>query len=144
MTIYSSSMMNQALASSSNQASNQVKRENGNSGLGKNAFFFFFLIQLKHQDTLKAMDNTQFIAQMAQFSSLEQMNNMNQNMKKFLQIQGVSEGSALIGKTVETVDSETGKMIKGEVEKVGFEKGEMYAYLKDGPRVPVGGISSIY
>ena len=143
MTIYSSGI-NQALSSSSTQASSQVERNNEDSSLGKNAFFELLTTQLKHQDPLKPMDNTQFISQMAEFSSLEQMNNMNQNMKQFLQIQGVSEGSTLIGKTIETVDSDTGKMISGEVKKVGFESGEMYAYLKDDTRVPVGGISAIY
>ena len=121
----------------------KVEREDGNN-LDKDAFFELLTTQLKYQDPLSPMDNTQFIAQMAQFSSLEQMENMNSNMNQFLKIQGLSEGAALIGKTVETIDSETGETIKGEVKKVTFEDGKMYAYFDDDTKIDVEGISAVY
>src|SRR6056297_730402 len=81
----------------------QMEKNNKKDSLGKNAFFELLTTQLKHQNPLKPMDNTKFISQMAQFSSLEQMNNMNQQLNQFIKSQSVSQGASLIGKTVETV-----------------------------------------
>ena len=122
----------------------QTERNDKKDSLGKNAFFELLTTQLKHQDPLKPMDNTKFISQMAQFSSLEQMNNMNQQLKQFMKVQGIGEGANLIGKTVETVNNDTGETIKGEVEKVGFEEDKMFAYLKNGKKISTDGISAVY
>ena len=54
------------------------------SSLGKNEFMKLLLAQLKHQDPLNPADNTEFVAQLAQFSSLEQMTQMNSNLEKTL------------------------------------------------------------
>lgn len=121
----------------------QVQREDGNN-LDKNAFFKLLVTQLKYQDPLAPMDNTQFIAQMAQFSSLEQMENMNANMSQFLRIQALSEGASLIGRTVETIDAATGETITGKVEKVTFEEGNMFAYLENDQKIIIDGITAVY
>lgn len=128
---------------STDYSSVQVQREDGNN-LDKNAFFKLLVTQLKYQDPLAPMDNTQFIAQMAQFSSLEQMENMNANMSQFLRIQALSEGASLIGRTVETIDAATGETITGKVEKVTFEEGNMFAYLENDQRIIVDGITAVY
>ncbi|MGM0437997.1 MAG: flagellar hook assembly protein FlgD [Bacillota bacterium] len=120
------------------------KSESARSELGKDAFFDLLTTQLKNQDPLEPMDNTKFISQMAQFSSLEQMNNMNSNLEQFISSQSVSQGAALIGKTVETIDSNSGETIKGEVSQVGFEEDKMFAYLESGKKVSMDGISKIY
>lgn len=55
------------------------------SSLGKDDFLTLLLAQLRHQDPLNPADNTAFIAQLAQFSSLEQMTRMNGNLEKTLE-----------------------------------------------------------
>jgi hypothetical protein len=49
--------------------------------LDKNAFLNLLIAQLKNQDPLNPMKDQEFIAQLATFSSLEQMGNMNKNME---------------------------------------------------------------
>lgn len=121
-----------------------TKGNNDSDSLDKNAFFELLTTQLKHQDPLKPMDNTQFISQMAQFSSLEQMNNMNENLNQFLKVQGISQGASLIGKKVEYVNSNSGKLVSGKVSKVGFQDNKMYVHLEDGSKISADGISAVY
>ncbi|HOA40586.1 MAG: flagellar hook assembly protein FlgD [Halanaerobiales bacterium] len=130
-------------SSSTDYSSVQVEREDGNN-LDKDAFFKLLITQLKYQDPLTPMDNTEFIAQMAQFSSLEQMANMNANLSQFLRIQALSEGASLIGRNVETVDADTGEIIRGEVVRVSFEEGSMYAYLDNDRKIDIEGITAVY
>ncbi len=74
------------------------------STLGKDDFLRLLVAQLKNQDPLNPMDNSQFVAQTAQFSSLEQLQNMNKTLDKLAAAQSGNGGavgaSALLGKTV--------------------------------------------
>ena len=74
------------------------------STLGKDEFLRLLVAQLKNQDPLNPMDNSQFVAQTAQFSSLEQFQNMNKTLDKLAAAQSGNGGavgaSALLGKTV--------------------------------------------
>ena len=64
----------------SNDALNSQKIKN--QDLGKDAFLNLMMTQLAHQDPLSPLDNQEMIAQMAQFSSVEQMGMMNQGMQR--------------------------------------------------------------
>jgi flagellar basal-body rod modification protein FlgD len=55
------------------------------SRLGQNDFLTLLIAQLKNQDPLNPASNTEFIAQLAQFSTLEQMTLMNANLEKSLE-----------------------------------------------------------
>jgi flagellar basal-body rod modification protein FlgD len=54
----------------------------GPKKLGKNEFLKLLTTQLQHQDPLKPQDNSKFISELAQFTQLEQMTNMNKNIEK--------------------------------------------------------------
>lgn len=74
-----------------------------NNTLGKEEFFEMLIAQLKYQDPLNPMDGTDFTAQLAQFSSLEQLINMNTNLETVASNQLLSnqiEAINLIGKNV--------------------------------------------
>lgn len=58
-----------------------IKDRQPNDYLGKDAFLKLMITQLQYQDPLDPMDNKDSIAQMAQFSALEQMQNLNSNMQ---------------------------------------------------------------
>jgi len=88
--------------------------------LGKDDFLKLMITQLRYQDPLEPTDNKDFIAQMAQFSSLEQMANMSKGFETMAQFQesilresAVAQAINLIGKTVSAilpVESITGKI----------------------------------
>lgn len=54
------------------------------SGMGKDAFLQLLVNQLRNQDPLNPVNDKEFLAQMAQFSTLEQMQNLNQSFEKGL------------------------------------------------------------
>ncbi|MBS4177118.1 flagellar hook assembly protein FlgD [Lederbergia citrea] len=65
----------------------QREVKTGNDILGKDDFLKILMTQLQNQDPMNPMEDKDFIAQMATFSSLEQMTNMNKSMDQLLQLQ---------------------------------------------------------
>ncbi len=75
-----------------------------NSLLSRDAFLKLFIEQLKNQDPLNPMKNYEVSAQLAQFSSLEQLYNLNKDFQKFIEVTKKAtyfQGIGLIGKNVE-------------------------------------------
>ena len=60
---------------------NKPNTVNKNGDLGKDAFLQLLVTQLQNQDPLDPVDDKEFISQMAQFSALEQMQNLNTSFK---------------------------------------------------------------
>ncbi len=96
--------------------------------LGKNDFLNLLVTQLRYQDPLKPVDDKEFIAQMAQFSSLEQMQNMNGSMTK-------SQAFTLIGKviTATTTDDKTLEVnsVQGTVTSVKMKDGKTFVVVNN-------------
>lgn len=80
----------------------------GNSKIDKEAFLKLFTAQLKYQDPLNPLKDTEFMGQITQMSMLEQLINMSSILEDLTTYQIYSNalmiGSTLIGKTVITVD----------------------------------------
>ncbi|WP_137789663.1 flagellar hook assembly protein FlgD [Bacillus sp. E(2018)] len=120
-------------------------KQTGSNILGKDDFLKILITQLQNQDPTSPMQDREFIAQMASFSSLEQMTNMNQTMQQFLSFQTESsllQQSQMIGKQVtyetETVDAEGNKKIEEKeavVKSVLFEKGSVMLEMSDGTKI---------
>jgi flagellar basal-body rod modification protein FlgD len=91
--------------------------------LDKQAFLSLLAAQLQYQDPLSGGDNTQYIAQMAQFSSLEQMQNLNSSISELVYFQYIQYGSQMVGKNVTINDGE--QRIQGVVEKVNMQGGQI-------------------
>ena len=102
-----------------------VKKANAQSGLDKDAFLQLLVAQMKYQDPLEPTSNTEYISQYAQFSQVEQMQNMASTME-------LSRASTMVGKMVEvkTTDSKGDtKLIQGTVEYVTYERNKAFVSI---------------
>ena len=97
--------------------------------LGKDDFLKILITQLAHQDPMSPMEDREFISQMAQFSTLEQMTGMAKDFARLTAMISGSEASSALGKNVELLENE--QIIQGAVKAV--TRGE-------NPKVLVNGI----
>lgn len=93
--------------------------------------FKILLTQLSYQDPLKPMDNAEFIAQLAQFTSLEQSRQTNLNIESLLTMNAASQSIGLLGKSVE-VTTATGNEV-GKVFSITFDQGSPKLSIELGP-----------
>jgi flagellar basal-body rod modification protein FlgD len=98
---------------------------NAASQLNRDAFLNLLITQIKYQDPLKPMEDKEFIAQLAQFSSLEQMQQVNQNLALLAQMDATAQASSLIGKQITAVLSTDGSVVSGRVSAVDFVEGKV-------------------
>lgn len=95
--------------------------------LDKDAFLKLLVTQLKYQDPMKPLEDKEFIVQMAQFSSVEQLQNLSVGMDRFVQLQTraslMSEATGFMGRTVTVNDAATGKSVTGKVSGVKVVEG---------------------
>ena len=108
--------------------------------LGKDDFLKLLITQLSNQDPTSPMENTEFISQMAQFSSLEQMTNMSTSFSKMASFINSSEAASTLGKTVELNVGDAS--VTGIVE--GSTRGENPQFLVNGMYYSMDKIASIY
>jgi len=84
--------------------------------LGKDDFLKLLITQLTHQDPTEPMDDREFIAQMAQFSTLEQMTNLSTEFQRLGGLLQSGQAVSLLGKTVDIVLGAA--TITGQVDEV--------------------------
>lgn len=115
-----------------NEVNAKLKARKGKlpAELDKDSFLKLLVAELRHQDPTQPMNDREFISQMAQFSSLEQMSNMNQSIERLLLRSQSGEAFSLIGKEVEAVDFASQQIVRGLVSGV--------VYRQDGIKVIVG------
>ncbi len=98
-----------------------------NSSLDKEAFLQLLVAQMKYQDPLEPTSNTEYISQLATFSSLEEMQNLRASME-------ASQAADLVGKTViMKVSNASGdvNLVTGNVDYVKTENGKVYLSIDD-------------
>jgi flagellar basal-body rod modification protein FlgD len=96
--------------------------------LGKDDFLQLLLTQLTHQDPTEPLEDKEFIAQMAQFSSLEQMSNMSRQFTEMAGLLSSSEAMSLLGRDVRIITD--GAEVTGTVQEV--RRGEFPQVLVNG------------
>jgi flagellar basal-body rod modification protein FlgD len=102
----------------------------GPKTLGSNDFMKLLAVQFQQQDPMKPMDDTAFIAQMAQFTALSQSQTMTAEMTKLSTSQSLATANSYLGNQV-TVDNGDGTTSSGVVDSI--------QVTSDGPSLMVGG-----
>lgn len=110
-----------------------------NNDLDKDAFLQLLATQMKYQDPLEPTKNEEMLAQMAQFSALEQMQNLNTSST-------MQQGYNLMGKTIigkaESDVAGTSEYVQGVVDAVTLKSGEVYL-LVDGKDVALSKVEAV-
>jgi flagellar basal-body rod modification protein FlgD len=116
--------------------------------LGKDEFLKLLITELKNQDPTNPMQDREFIAQMAQFSSLEQMLKFNTNMGKMMENQSFQSGFNLLGMNVD-IDSQDRIDMNGEplqvsgmVESITRKNNEIYVRV-NGEDYPMSNVKAM-
>jgi len=117
--------------------------------LGEDAFMSLLVAQLKNQDPLNPTENSEMIAQLAQFSSLEQLNELNDNILGLAVLQQsnalmdqLTSSSALIGQSVKYLDPTSGTETWGQVSSVKIVDGLAVLSIDD-KDVPLGNVLEV-
>jgi|SRR3989304_266651 flagellar basal-body rod modification protein FlgD len=122
--------------SSTSSLSSEISMEN---------FLTLFVTQLQNQNPLDPTDNTEFMSQLAQFSTLEQEQQQTEYLSDIssigsasLQLDQISLASTFIGKTIKYSDSsDSSKTLSGVVEGVKLEEDGTVSFLIDGESVSI-------
>lgn len=108
-----------------------------NESIDKNDFLILLVTQLQNQDPLNPMEPAEFTSQMAQFSSVEQLMNINEslgNLQKYQSALFDENAVSFIGKTIRVSDN-TIEITENETEELHFELGKdasaVYVYIYD-------------
>lgn len=131
------------------------ERQTGNGVLGKDDFMKLLIAQLQNQDPTNPMQDTEFIAQMAQFSALEQSMNLTNAFEKFAEAQNQSQliqYNSFVGENVRWHEiteelGEDGKPVVNEgtgiIQSVRFIDGSVIFKMQDGKELSPGNISEV-
>ena len=120
--------------SASDQTPAPAQGSGGASQLDYNAFLKLLIAQLKNQDPTNPTDGTQFVAQLATFSQVEQGIATNKKLESLLTSQSLTLADAVIGHTVTSADGKT----KGVVTSVTITSDGPVATLADGSTITLG------
>ena len=106
--------------------------------LDKDAFLQLLVAQMKYQDPLEPTDNTEYVSQLASFSSLEQMQNMNESLSTMSMASDLQRASNLVGNFASVkVGTNT---ITGKVDSVEYKDGTAYLSI-EGNKYPLSSLS---
>jgi flagellar basal-body rod modification protein FlgD len=109
--------------SSSTASSSSTSTSSAATSLGANEFLTLLTTQLANQDPLNPMDDTQSVAQLAQFSQLQAQQNLEDSFTSFDQNFGILQSSGILGKNVVANDTSTGGSTSGTVSGISFSNG---------------------
>lgn len=135
------SSINSAITQTNNEFSAAVAANSstGNTEMGKESFLLLLVTQLKNQDPLNPTENTEFVSQLAQYSSLEQLMSLNEGMTsltKATENQQMINATSYIGKEV----AASGNSISKETDSEGKTTVSTFRYAL-GSAISTGTIS---
>ncbi|MDN5387865.1 MULTISPECIES: flagellar hook assembly protein FlgD [Bacillus] len=121
----------------------KAEKSGSGSNLGKDEFLKLLMKQLQYQDPLNPMEDREFIAQMATFSSLEQLTNLNTTMSAFVGLQDpMTMYVSWIGKEV-TYEGEDSEEKTALVKSIKSSDGQYLLVLDDGTEVNPWNVTAV-
>ncbi len=128
MAIDPTNIYTNASGTATNVGSNGTVNQNTGS-IDKTQFLSLLITELKNQDPTAPTDQKETLSQLAQFSSLEQMQNLNQTLTASSQFGQLSQSAALIGKTVHSGAGDSA--VSGIVSSVAVQNGKTFLHVGD-------------
>ena len=144
--------------SSTSGYTNLSSTQAGQGILGKDDFLRIFIEQLKNQDPLEPLKDREFISQMAQFSSLEQISNLNSSTEQLVEMQSImvqelmgikdSMNGSLFGNYSELIDktgywtNQEGLEMSGRIDSI-ILKNQQYLALINGHEVLISDLYKV-
>jgi flagellar basal-body rod modification protein FlgD len=113
---------------------NQKADAKAKTAVDYDSFLRLLIAQMKNQDPTQPMDSTQYVAQLATFSQVEQTVQSNAKLDQILQSSALSQADSIIGRSITSADGAT----TGTVAEVRLASTGLIAVLGDGTEVPVG------
>ncbi|TAL22404.1 MAG: flagellar hook capping protein [Aquabacterium sp.] len=98
------------------------------AGLSMDDLLKLLLTELTYQDPMKPVENKDFLAQMAQFSSLDTTRQLNENIQSMLSLQSLNQSVGLLGKTVDALTDTTS--VSGTVTALNLSTGQPLITVK--------------
>ncbi|KQU98786.1 flagellar basal body rod modification protein [Mesorhizobium sp. Root695] len=113
---------------------NQATASTSKTAVDYQSFLKLLIAEMKNQDPTKPMDSTQYVAQLATFSQVEQSVQTNTKLGQIMQSSALSQADALIGRSITSADGKT----TGTVASVRLASSGLIAVLQNGTEVAVG------
>ncbi|RAZ91916.1 flagellar hook assembly protein FlgD [Mesorhizobium hawassense] len=113
---------------------NQASQQTSKTAVDYQSFLKLLIAEMKNQDPTKPMDSTQYVAQLATFSQVEQSVQTNTKLDQIMSSSALSQADAIIGRNITSADGKT----SGTVASVTLSSSGLIAVLQDGTQVPVG------
>lgn len=135
------SWVNVTNASNNSSVNNNSQASTTKTTLGKDDFLKILTVQLSNQDPSSPLNDKDFIAQMATFSNLEQMTNLNKMFEKFSNLQ-MGQYASTIGKEITWTPDGSTVSTTGVVTGVSKDN-ENYFYMVGDQKVPMEQVSQI-
>ena len=107
-----------AISSSAVTGSDPISQS---ANIGIQDFLKILTAQLNNQDPLKPVDNQEFVAQIAQFATLEQSRQLNDKIDSLLSVQSSVQSLSLLGRTVDV--NQNGFLVSGKVTALDVSSG---------------------
>jgi flagellar basal-body rod modification protein FlgD len=123
-----------ALASAAAPKASGTTETKSKTAVDYESFLKLLVAEMKNQDPTKPMESTDFVAQLATFSQVEQSVQSNAKLDQILQSTALSQAGSLIGRQITSADGAT----SGIISEVRIKSDGVVAVLANGKEVPVG------
>ncbi len=120
-------------------ASSDTTKASAKNTIDYDAFLKLLVAQLANQDPLNPTDSTEYVAQFATFSGVEQSISTNRKLDSLMTVSALTQANSLIGRTATSADGTR----SGQVSAVEVVDGAAYAILADGSSISLESGTSV-